>query len=73
MDGLLLPALVAAAITGLVAVILIQWRRRHEDKVDAPDRPLAASTEGMKVCPKCGLGNMWTGRTCSACGSRLPD
>ena len=31
----------------------------------------AVSTEGMKVCPKCGMGNLWTERRCSACGNGL--
>ncbi len=37
----------------------------------AGDSPLGISTEGMKVCPKCGMGNLWTERRCSACGNGL--
>jgi hypothetical protein len=72
MDDLLLPALIAAAIIGIIAVLLILWRGRRDQDVDSPDRPFAASTEGMKICPRCGLGNLWTERTCSSCGARLP-
>lgn len=72
MDGLLLPALVAAAIIGVFAVLLILWRGRRKDAEDSAERPFAASTEGMTVCPHCGQGNLWTERKCSACGARLP-
>ena len=58
-------------VVGLLLVVAI-WsvataRRGSAD----PDSGLAVSTEGMKICPKCGMGNMWTGRRCSACGSPL--
>ncbi len=72
MEDLLGPALVAAAVVGLVAVILILRTSRKQGEPDDPERPFAASTEGMKVCPKCGQGNLWTERTCSTCGSKLP-
>ena len=29
------------------------------------------STEGMKICPKCGMGNLWTERRCSALRAAL--
>ena len=72
MEDFIGPALVAAAAIGLAAVILILRGSRKRDEVDSPERPFAASTEGMKVCPRCGQGNLWTERTCSACGSKLP-
>jgi hypothetical protein len=58
-------------VVGLLLIVAI-WafvtaRRGSAD----PDGGLAVSTEGMKVCPKCGMGNLWTGRRCSACGSPL--
>ncbi len=37
----------------------------------ASESPIAASTEGMKMCPKCTMGNLWTERRCSACGASL--
>ena len=35
------------------------------------ESPFAVSTEGDKICPKCGMGNLWTERRCSACGNAL--
>jgi hypothetical protein len=35
------------------------------------ESPFAVSTEGHKICPKCGMGNLWTDRTCIACGGPL--
>jgi hypothetical protein len=73
MEGVLGPALVAAAVIGLVAVLLILRATRRQGEGDSPERPFAASTEGMKVCPRCRQGNLWTERTCSACGAKLPS
>jgi hypothetical protein len=72
MDQLLLVLLLLAAVIALVAVLLSRSRRRAEvAALGPPESPFAVSTEGMKVCPKCGMGNMWTGRRCSACGASL--
>jgi hypothetical protein len=35
------------------------------------ESPFAVSTEGHKICPKCGMGNLWTDRTCISCGGPL--
>ncbi len=35
------------------------------------ESPFAVSTEGDKICPNCGMGNLWTERRCSACGRPL--
>ncbi len=68
----LIVGLIAAAIIGLVAIILIAGRQRR----DAEDRdrvsPYGTSTEGEKRCPACGMGNLWTDKTCVACGGALP-
>ena len=72
MDQLLLVLLILAASIALAAVLLSRSRRRAEvAALGPPESPFAVSTEGMKVCPKCGMGNMWTGRQCSACGASL--
>jgi hypothetical protein len=72
MDQLLLVLLVLAAVIALAAVLLSRSRRRAEvAALGPPESPFAVSTEGMKVCSKCGMGNMWTGRQCSACGASL--
>ena len=72
MDQLLLVLLVMTAAIALAAVLLSRTRRRAEvAALGPPETQFAVSTEGMKVCPKCGMGNMWTGRQCSACGASL--
>jgi uncharacterized protein (DUF983 family) len=65
------PALLLVLVVGLLVVASV-WgvltaRRPSAD----PNEGLATSTEGMKVCPKCGMGNLWTERRCSACGQAL--
>ena len=72
MDQLLLVLLVMAAAIAIAAMLLSRTRRRAElAAMGPPESQYAVSTEGMKVCPKCGMGNMWTGRQCSACGASL--
>jgi uncharacterized paraquat-inducible protein A len=72
MDQLLLVLLVLAAALAIAAVLLSRARRRAEmAALGPPESQFAVSTEGMKVCPKCGMGNMWTERRCSACGTSL--
>ena len=67
-----LLALIAAAALGIVALLGILRRQRHQ--VEDTDRvsPYAVSTEGMKRCPTCGFGNLVTDATCASCGHRLP-
>lgn len=66
MDPLLTLALGAAALAGILASLSIvrRWRQPTES-------PFAVSTEGEKRCPSCGMGNMWTERTCASCGASL--
>jgi uncharacterized paraquat-inducible protein A len=72
MDQLLLVLLVLAVAIAIAAVLLSRARRRSElAALGPPESPFAVSTEGMKVCSKCGMGNMWTERNCSACGTSL--
>jgi uncharacterized paraquat-inducible protein A len=72
MDQLLLALLVLTAAIAIAAMLLSRTRRRTElAALGPPESQYAVSTEGMKVCPKCGMGNMWTERRCSACGTSL--
>ena len=71
MDLTLIIVLALAIIVLLGAVARIIARPEASAGQAAADSPIAVSTEGMKVCPKCGMGNLWTERTCSACGSAL--
>lgn len=66
-----LLALILAAGLGVVATLAIL---RKERRASAPRResPFAASTEGEKRCPKCGMGNLWTDNRCISCGGALP-
>jgi hypothetical protein len=72
MDQLLLVLLVLAIACAVAALLLGRTRRRAlAAAMPAPESPFAVSTEGMKICPRCGMGNLWTERKCSACGSSL--
>jgi len=62
-------AMAIAVLLGAVARIIA--RPEIPAGESAAESPIAVSTEGMKVCPKCGMGNLWTERTCSACGIAL--
>ena len=64
--------LVAAALIGVVALLLIIRRQRMDRKDLARESPYATSTEGEKRCPKCGMGNLWTSRNCITCKALLP-
>jgi hypothetical protein len=66
---LLLLALVLTVVIASIAVLKSRTQREALT-AGAPSR-FAASTEGMSVCPKCGMGNLWTERRCSACGTSL--
>ena len=67
MDQPLLLIFAIAVIAGLLAsVAILRASRRTEES------PFAASTEGSKRCPNCGLGNMSTDATCASCGADLP-
>ena len=60
-----------AAALGIVATLAILRNQRRA--LEPPrESPWAASTEGEKRCPKCGMGNMWTDNRCISCGAKLP-
>jgi hypothetical protein len=72
MDPTLILFLAIAAAVAIVAVLLIRRRERAEAAAAAPgETQFAVSTEGMTICPKCGMGNMWTDRKCIGCGGPL--
>jgi hypothetical protein len=47
---------------------------RSQRKALEPPResPFAASTEGEKLCPQCGMGNQSIDDRCISCGATLP-
>jgi hypothetical protein len=71
-QGTLAIILVGAAALGLLATIWILRRDRRAAEEATQERPFAVSTEGMKRCPRCGVGNLVTDATCSSCGASLP-
>ncbi len=72
MDQTYLLVLAAAVVVAVIAAIAIRARIRRDKIETTPgDSPFATSTEGMKVCPNCGMGNMWTDRSCISCGAAL--
>jgi hypothetical protein len=64
--------LVAALLLLVAAVAMIRRRQRLEREASTRENPFAASTEGEKRCPNCGMGNLWTDRNCISCKARLP-
>jgi hypothetical protein len=64
--------LIIVAAVGMVSLLAIVRRERMEARAAAAENQFAASTEGEKRCPKCGMGNLWTDATCITCGARLP-
>ena len=74
MDAMLVLAIPVALVVVVIALILIIIRQRDEARQASPDpakTTFAVSTEGMKRCPNCGMGNLVTDVTCSSCGKRL--
>jgi hypothetical protein len=71
MEQTQLVAITLAAAFGIVATIAI-LRRDRRALAPPPESPFAASTEGEKRCPKCGMGNLWMQDRCITCGAKLP-
>jgi len=68
-DQSYLLALVVAVIVALGALGVL--RTRPSSASGFPESPFGTSTEGLKICPRCGMGNLWTERRCSSCGRQL--
>jgi uncharacterized paraquat-inducible protein A len=70
----LLPlALLLAAGVGLLSTLAILRRRRHAQEDVSRESPIAASREGVTLCPSCATENLWSDSNCVRCGRRLPD
>jgi hypothetical protein len=66
-----LIAMTVIAAAGVVATLAIL--RGRDRAMETPrEPPFAASSEGEMLCPKCGMGNLWTDSNCIVCGARLP-
>ena len=70
MDQTFLLALVVALVVALAALGRVVTRAPTASG-ETGDGGMGVSTEGMKVCPKCAMGNLWTERTCINCGTKL--
>lgn len=64
--------LIAAAGIGILSLLVILRRQRHDREATTRESPYATSTEGQKRCPSCGAYNSWTDRNCVSCGRKLP-
>ena len=71
MEQVFLAALVLAIVVLMVALARILVRPRSPVSQGAAETPFAVSSEGMKVCPKCGMGNLWTESRCISCAAAL--
>ena len=72
MDQSFLLALGLAILVALGAGARVRNRMLADRAGAMPvESPFATSTEGHKICTKCGMGNLWTARTCSSCGGPL--
>lgn len=63
--------LLAAAVVALLAAVFVMMKE-HRQAAAAGAAELGVSTEGQKLCPHCGMGNLWMDRDCISCGKRLP-
>jgi hypothetical protein len=70
-DQSFLLVLVVAVIVALGAMGVMQARSSSGSSPSGEDSPFGTSTEGMKMCPRCHMGNLWTERRCSQCGRPL--
>ena len=71
MDQTFLLALAVALVVALAALGRLATHSARPSGHAAGDTAMGVSTEGMKVCPKCSMGNLWTERTCISCGTKL--
>ena len=71
MDQTFLLALAVALVVALAALGRLATRSPAASGQAAGESAIGVSTEGMKVCPKCAMGNLWTERTCINCGTKL--
>jgi hypothetical protein len=72
MDQSFLLALGLALLVALGSGARIRNRMLADRAGEATlESPFAVSTEGHKICLNCGMGNLWTDRTCISCRGPL--
>jgi hypothetical protein len=67
-----LLVLIAATGIGIAATLIMLRRQRVDRDRLTRENPYAASTEGEKRCPSCGMFNSSASRNCISCKRRLP-
>jgi hypothetical protein len=70
-DQTYLLVLAVALVVALGALFAMLLRPRKPATPEGSESTFAVSTEGMKICPKCGMGNLWTDRSCISCRTPL--
>ena len=65
-------ALIAIAVVGIVLALGILRGDRRAVEDASRESPFAVSSEGMKLCPSCGFGNLVGESTCASCGKAVP-
>jgi hypothetical protein len=63
--------IIVSVASAIVALLFVLRRQRREREIQQESR-FAASTEGEKRCPYCGMFNLWTARDCVSCHRKLP-
>ena len=72
MDQTYLLVLGLAVLVALGAGARIRNRMLADRAALSPARIAVRRVDrGHKICPKCGMGNLWTERTCISCGGPL--
>ncbi len=64
--------LIAATCIGIAAMLIMLRRQRVDRDRLTRENPYAASTEGEKRCPNCGMFNSWTSRIFLILNIRIP-
>jgi hypothetical protein len=71
-DQIQLLLLLAVVVLVALAVLGLMRSRPMPPVTPGDDASTyAVSTEGEKLCPKCGMGNLWTDRACISCRAPL--
>jgi hypothetical protein len=64
--------LIGVAVVGILLTLAILRRDRKTVEDASRESPFAIASEGMKLCPSCGFGNLVTDNTCASCGRPVP-
>ena len=71
MDQVYVLIFIVAVVVALGSLGYMLLRPRRPATSEGSESALGVSTEGMKICPKCGMGNLWMDRSCISCQAPL--